>query len=266
MKIMKQLALFTLGLSIVACTNTVGNNVVNDKGQLENKTMDWPRLDDATRPEGIFPNLNNLNSISRAMTKKELYNLIQEPHFSEMNGADEWNYIMKFRNSDGSVKICQYKVLFDDEELAQSFFWKPSNCLAKAVKKVDKFDISADALFPFDMGGLKDIKPEGKVKLDNLADKLLREVNGMKLHLIGHTDYKGTENYNMGLSERRAKSVKAYLVSKGLNAEDITLDWRGESQPIKSCSTQQGRKALIDCLQPNRRVSVEVTYYELKQK
>ncbi len=264
MKIMKQMALFALGLSIVACSNTVGNNVVNDKGQLENKTADWPKLDDASRPEGIFPNLNNLNSITKAMTKKELYNLIQEPHFSEMNGADEWNYIMKFRNPDGSVKICQYKVLFDDEELAQSFFWKPSNCLGKAVKKKEKFDISADALFPFDKGGVKDIKPEGKAKLDKLADRLLKEVNGVKLHLVGYTDYKGTEDYNMSLSEKRAKSVKAYLVSKGLKAEDITSDWKGESNPVKSCSTKLGKKALIDCLQPNRRVNVEVTYYKLK--
>ncbi len=256
MKILKQLALLTATLSIIACSNTVGNNIVNEKGQLVNKTLDWPELDDAYQPEGIFPNMNNLRSITKGMTKRELYNLVGRPHFSEMNGAQEWNYIMKFKKHDNTVKICQYKVLFDDDELAQSFFWLPKDCLKKPVEKLD---LSADALFLFDLGGVEHIKDEGRAKLDKLANRVLKEKSVPKIHLIGHTDYLGKDEYNMKLSEQRAKSVKEYLIMKGVKADSITCDWKGENEPIKQCPTNLKKNALIDCLQPNRRVSVEIT-------
>lgn len=259
MRIVKYIALFVSVLSFVACTSTVGNNVVNDKGELENKTMDWPALDDASLPEGIFPNMQELGNIGKGMTKKEIYNLIERPHFQEMNGAREWNYIMKFRQIDNTVKICQYKILFDDDMLAQNFYWLPNDCLYKEKPKVERFNLSADALFVFDKGSEEDIKEAGKMKLDNLAQTLIEEGNKAKVHLVGYTDYKGSEIYNMKLSQQRARSVKAYLIDKGLNADNITIEGKGEANPIKQCAKDLSRQEEIKCLQPNRRVSVTIT-------
>ncbi len=266
MKILKNLTAFAVAMFITGCTSTIGNNVVNDDGYLASDTLDWPSLDDAYI-DGIFPDVYDLGLIGDGATKRELYRIIGRPHFSEMSMAREWNYIMKFRQKDGNIKTCQYKILFDKDELAQSFYWKPENCLQKPkVKPVkESFDIKADALFPYDRGDLKDIKSAGKKRLDSLARVLSKYGNTIRIHLVGHTDYLGTENYNMALSEKRAASVKAYLVSKGINPNVITYGWRGESKPIKSCSTKLSKNELVKCLAPNRRVSVEITHFNNKK-
>jgi OOP family OmpA-OmpF porin len=78
------------------------------------------------------------------------------------------------------------------------------------------------------------------------------------VNVNGHTDRIGSSQYNQKLSERRAETVKAYLISKGTDASKIETYGFGKTTPVKSCPDQKDRKALIACLQPNRRVEVEV--------
>jgi OOP family OmpA-OmpF porin len=117
-----------------------------------------------------------------------------------------------------------------------------------AVKPVaEKITFAADVLFDFDKAI---IKPEGKSKLDDLANK----VKGINLEVviaIGHTDSIGSDAYNQKLSVRRAESVKAYLVSKGVEPNRIYTEGKGEKQPVASNKTKDGR-------QKNRRVEIEV--------
>jgi OOP family OmpA-OmpF porin len=120
-----------------------------------------------------------------------------------------------------------------------------------------KLEFAADALFDFDKSVLK---PEGKSMLDELA----RELDGAKYDVIvatGHADRIGSNAYNQKLSERRANVVKTYLVSKGIPANSINASGKGESQPKTRPGDCKGRvsKKLIACLQPDRRVDVEVT-------
>lgn len=120
----------------------------------------------------------------------------------------------------------------------------------------EKIKLAADALFDFDKATLK---PEGKAKLDELA----AQANALKLEVIlavGHTDRIGSEAYNQRLSERRAAAVKNYLVSQGVNANRVYTEGKGEVQPVtgNQCDNVRGRAALISCLQPDRRVEVEV--------
>ena len=120
----------------------------------------------------------------------------------------------------------------------------------------EKIKLAADTLFDFDKAVLK---PEGKAKLDELAAK----VKGIKLEVIlavGHTDRIGADTYNQRLSDRRAAAVKTYLVSKGIEANRIYTEGKGETQPVtgKKCDKVSPRSALIACLQPDRRVEVEV--------
>jgi OmpA-OmpF porin, OOP family len=119
-----------------------------------------------------------------------------------------------------------------------------------------KVTFSADTLFDFDKAVLK---PEGKAKLDDLATQL----EGTDLEVVvatGYTDRIGSDTYNDRLSLRRAQSVKAYLVSKGIPANKIYTEGKGKRNPVKADSEcrQKNRKALIECLTPNRRVEVEV--------
>jgi len=110
-----------------------------------------------------------------------------------------------------------------------------------------KVTFAADVLFDFDKAVLK---PEGKAKLDELVTKL----KGIALEVIiaiGHTDRIGSKEYNQKLSVRRAESVKAHLVSKGIEANRIYTEGKGEHQPVADNKTKEGRAQ-------NRRVEVEV--------
>ena len=78
--------------------------------------------------------------------------------------------------------------------------------------------------------------------------------------MTGHTDRIGSLRYNQRLSERRAVVVKDYIVSKGVDPKLIFWEGKGPKQPIpvtKFCSNKMKRKQLIECLAPNRRVTVE---------
>ncbi len=111
----------------------------------------------------------------------------------------------------------------------------------------EKVTMAADAHFDFDKSVLK---PEGKAKLDDLVGKL-KAVNLEVIIAIGHTDSIGSDAYNKKLSQRRADAVKAYLVSKGIEANRIYTEGKGESQPIADNKTKEGRAK-------NRRVEIEV--------
>jgi len=111
----------------------------------------------------------------------------------------------------------------------------------------EKVSFASDTFFDFDKTV---VKPEGKAKLDSL----IGQIKGVALEVViavGHTDSVGSDKYNDRLSQRRADSVKAYLVSKGIEPNRIYTEGKGEKQPIASNKTQEGRAK-------NRRVEIEV--------
>ena len=113
----------------------------------------------------------------------------------------------------------------------------------------------AEPLFSFDKASLRS---DQHAKLDELISSL----SGTKIDsisIVGHADRIGKDAYNQKLSERRAAAVKAYLVKKGIPSRKIQAEGRGESEPVTGdiCGKTRG-KALISCLQPDRRVEVKV--------
>lgn len=106
---------------------------------------------------------------------------------------------------------------------------------------------SADTLFDFDKSVLK---PQGRAALDELVAKI-RTIDLEVVIAVGHTDSIGTDQYNLNLGVRRAGAVKAYLVSKGIPANRVYTDSKGERQPVADNRTAAGRAK-------NRRVEVEV--------
>lgn len=118
---------------------------------------------------------------------------------------------------------------------------------APAPQKVtETFSLSAEQLFDFDKSTLR---PEGAAALDTLVEKYRGNARLRTMSLTGHTDSVGSDEYNQGLSERRANSVRDYLVEKGVDGSKISASGRGESSPAATNDTAEGR-------QQNRRVDV----------
>ena len=119
----------------------------------------------------------------------------------------------------------------------------------------DKITLNADALFDFNKSTLR---AEGKAALDELYTKVKR-IQLEVLIAVGHADRFGDDAYNQKLSEKRAESVKAYLVSKGIDKNRIYTEGKGEKNPVTKPDQCKGAKSakVIACLQPDRRVDVE---------
>lgn len=156
-----------------------------------------------------------------------------------------------------AIYQCEPELVIKPEKAAKAAAAAAAAATAAAKTAPEKVTLSADTLFDFDKAVLK---PEGMQALDNLISKL----TGIKYDLIvaiGYADRIGTEEYNKGLSVRRAEAVKSYLVThKGIDPSNIFTDGKGEANPVTgdSCKGDRKIKGLIDCLQPDRRVEIEV--------
>lgn len=102
-----------------------------------------------------------------------------------------------------------------------------------------------DVNFDFDKSTLK---PRATDTLDHVAAEL-RAQSDVRYEVAGFTDSVGTDAYNQKLSERRAVAVRDYLVSRGVDSGQLSMRGYGESNPIASNDTAQGRAQ-------NRRVEV----------
>jgi OOP family OmpA-OmpF porin len=114
--------------------------------------------------------------------------------------------------------------------------------------KIKKIVLSGDTNFEFDKAALL---PNAYPVLDSLA-VTMKENPDFKWVIEGHTDAIGSASYNMELSRRRAQAVVDYLVSKGVDKSNLQVVPYGESEPIATNKTQEGRAM-------NRRVEIKVT-------
>ena len=107
--------------------------------------------------------------------------------------------------------------------------------------------LNGNVLFAYNQS---ELMPQARSELDSLMAKL-QNADVASIKVIGHTDSQGSDAYNQKLSERRASSVAAYLLSQGLAPNKLTSEGRGESQPVADNDTEEGRAQ-------NRRVELHI--------
>ncbi len=124
--------------------------------------------------------------------------------------------------------------------------------------------LEAEPWFDFDRAVLRS---DARTKLDELINGL-KDVEYETILVVGHADRIGTNSYNQALSLRRANAVKSYLAGKGVPADRVQAEGRGEFEPSTDPNTCTGmrKRGLIDCLQPDRRVEVTVTGQRMAQQ
>lgn len=119
--------------------------------------------------------------------------------------------------------------------------------------KFETITIQAEKLFGFDKFKLNG---DAVVEVDDVVKTLKDHPEFDVVVVTGHTDRIGSEQYNQKLSEKRAEAVKQHLISHGIEASRIRAVGKGELQPIVECKDVKGKKALVECLSPNRRVVI----------
>jgi len=236
---------------------------------------EFPALDSAKWKQGAFPGTEKFQRLRPGMGKDQLRELLGWPHFSEgLWGVREWNYIFHFYTGKGSEHVtCQYMVRFNGSELMTGGWWKNPDCALLAqppaatpipastkLAPPQKVTLNADGLFRFDGASLTDLQPAGRARLEHLAVELRN--NFRSLHYIvvtGHTDRLGGDAYNEALSLERANTVRDLLVQQGLDRKLIRTAGMGKRQPVVSdCEGSRSTPALLQCLQPNRRVELDI--------
>ena len=124
-----------------------------------------------------------------------------------------------------------------------------------------KINLQAETLFDFDKAVLR---ADGKKTLDDEVVAKMKQYPEVEVVLVsGHADRIGSEKHNTGLSDRRAAAAKSYIVGQGIDAKRVETMGKGEAEPLVDCKNVKGaesgkNKKLVECLQPNRRVLVEV--------
>ena len=125
---------------------------------------------------------------------------------------------------------------------------------------IQKLTLSTDVLFDF---GKAELKDSGKARLDQLAAEI-KGADVDEIIAVGHADRIASEDYNQRLSEMRAQAVKDYLTEQRVTAQRVTAEGRGELSPVtgedckKLGAERSSNKKLVACLQPDRRVEIEV--------
>ena len=104
-----------------------------------------------------------------------------------------------------------------------------------------------NVFFDFDRATLK---PDSYPELNRVAE-LMEERSGLRIEVAGHTDNIGPDAYNVGLSERRARSVVNYLIGKGIDTSRFEIKYFGNTQPVADNSSREGRRK-------NRRVEFKI--------
>ncbi|WP_336220484.1 outer membrane protein assembly factor BamE domain-containing protein [Citrobacter amalonaticus] len=255
-----RLGALAFGMTLVSgCTHSVSD--VDTRGKT-NKPV-FPAPETAVRSEGSYVNLDNLKQVQSGMTKNQLYELIGIPHFKEGTfRVKEWDYIFHFTKADKSVLTCQYKVLFDSDMKARSFYFKPDNCLSQlndtrpiASHQVKHQELGTEGLFAF---GSTQLLSTGAQRINHLAADVKAEgFSGKHIVISGHSDRIGSPLSNQALSLARAETVKSLFVQNGIPAGMIETRGLGDSQPKVQCPGKPS-PAVIECLAENRRIVVDV--------
>src|SRR5574344_992779 len=256
-------------LDKMAYTSTLGDNDFKSQGVQLSAKLSYafnPVVDLIGRVGGVaYQSDNNDDSVSGVSPlvavgteyapNREWAARLEYQWISQIGDEEKIDF-----NPDNGLLSLGVSYRFGQEEPVVAPPPAPAPTPAPAPVTVTKeFNLSSDVLFDF---GKSSLKPEGVTALDGLYEQIKTETpkDGTAL-VVGYTDRIGSDASNQVLSEQRAKTVADYLVGKGIPADKVSTQGRGEAEPVTGtqCDAIKAKKELIACLAPDRRVSISVT-------
>lgn len=181
--------------------------------------------------------------------------------FGECVHTIDWKPSMAIPGCDGYVEKAEPAAAAPEPEPIQVAAVTPPK-----EPTLETVTLNVETLFAFDEATLR---PEAREKLDQIADRLGSYPVVTDVNVVGYADRIGTEQYNKDLSQRRAQAVAEYInqrASAGGARSSMQVEGRGESNPVVTCESTGSRDKLIECLQPNRRVEVNISAREYQNQ
>jgi OmpA-OmpF porin, OOP family len=128
---------------------------------------------------------------------------------------------------------------------------------------VQPVQLAANVVFNFDRHTTGEMRPQSRAEVDELIAKMKSGIKVNAVKLSGHADRlnsTGNVKYNQQLSEKRAITVREYLVAAGVSPALISYEYKGDTEQVADCSGKFKNKRLLEeCLLPNRRVAIQVS-------
>ena len=118
---------------------------------------------------------------------------------------------------------------------------EPVAVVEEVVVEKEEVIVIRDVHFEFDKSDLSDYSKEMLDDAANVINQVSDKYPALKVDVSGHTDSTGSDGYNQGLSERRANAVKQYLIRKGVEPGRLNTYAYGESKPVATNDTAEGR-------------------------
>ena len=241
-------------LLLAGCTSTVSKNVRADGSVGE---LVWPPQEKSWRKEPLRLPPPSIAAVQVGLERQNVFALLDVPHFSEIRGAREWDYLLQRPGyTPENRAVCHLKLIYGDDNRVAAIYWLPEDCAtAYGAAQSEPLRLSADALFAFDTATLQ---AGATATLQDVLHKLSTAGKNARITITGHSDRLGSAAYNRELSRRRAEAVRDYLVRGGIAAGRIRTAGLGSAHPLSACRDDLPRAELIPCLQPDRRVEIGV--------
>ncbi|WP_343568425.1 outer membrane protein assembly factor BamE [Acinetobacter sp.] len=215
--------------------------------------------------------VDQIKKLDAGLNKNQVRFLMGNPHFSEgLWGVRTWDYLVGLQKKNSNeYQLCQLRVGFDKNYLVESLKWRDQSC-ADLISQEDikvtatslqpqRTYLTNAVLFNFDKSSINDVVG-GKEVLDQVKQEIKNNISHINhITVTGYADQMGQGDYNQRLSYARAATIAHDLVESGLvQLENINIESRGTTNNFKSCVGVGKRYQVIQCLEPNRRVTITV--------